>query len=452
MGTLSLRDLATSRWGASTVYSTHKVYDSSGPKSAFRLILRTDFALYDFYRACFSHDPRPFVREMPDPTGFKLAILFRCPLATDMLEVARKIQRHAASGFFAGRDLNWQCILSTANCATEVLVRLVFPDIVLQSSAALVSFQTTLMDPNMEFASQEALRHGLVPNGMIHWQDRQGVRGADDSIVFRAQVCLRSDGEVDADWLTTVTRDCATEAVETNIVCIPTSERIRSVLSRATYGHRLIREWAAKQGILNKKGGVATNSAMRIGDCYGFTLCVSSLEEQMELYKRLHGVLSKDCYFAMTERAVGVYAYFLDLDVKVEAPVDDWEECTATYVKAAIETMCEIYGCGALPRSVASASDTVALPTGERVRISQARGLAGKRGVHLVFGNILVDKQTALALRREVVARLALRSELQAYPVDLDKVVDESVYKSSSGLRILGAVKTAKKTAGEPQL
>jgi hypothetical protein len=68
----------------------------------------------------------------------------------------------------------------------------------------------------------------------------------------------------------------------------------------------LIREWAAKQGILNKKGGVATNSAMRIGDCYGFTLCVSSVDEQMELYKRLHGVLSKDCYFAMTERAVGV--------------------------------------------------------------------------------------------------------------------------------------------------
>lgn len=309
------------------------------------------------------------------------------------------------------------------------------------------------MKPVVKFTSQDVLRHGSVPNGMVHWQDRQGVRESKESLVFRAQMCLRSDGEVDHDWLDKVSKERATEAVETNVVCIPTSDGIRSVLPRPTYGHRLIRAWASGAGILNKKGPVATNSAMRIGDCYGFTMCVSNLEEHVELYKQLHSVTANDCYIAVTERAVGVYAYFLDLDVKIDAPVDDWEECTATITQAAIETVCEIYGASdVVPHSIVSASDTVGVSTGERVQPARARGLGGKRGVHLVFSNILVDKQTALALRKEVVARIERRSDLKAYPLDLDKVVDESVYKSSSGLRVLGAVKTAKSSTSKQLL
>lgn len=447
MAALSLRDSATARWGTTSDYATHRVYETQSQRVPFRLLLRTDFALFDFFSACFSRDPSPFVKEVPDSDSFKLTILFRRSSGADLLDWVRKVQEHARSGFFAGRGLNWRCILSTVETGPEILGRVVFPDIVLQSLAALTSFQTVLMDPNVELMSQGVLRNGIVPNGMFHWQDRQGVRDAKQEIVFEARLCLRSDGEVDGDWLARLREGKAVEAVETSVVCIPTSEDIKYVLPRPTHGHRLIREWASKSGVLNKKGAVATNSAMRIGDCYGFTLCLSSLEEQMELYKKLHAILSQDCHFAMTERAVGVYAYFLDLDVKIDSPVEDWEKCTAAFVRAALETVCELYD-GTVPQTIVSTSDTVALSTGERVPTSRAEGLGGKRGVHLVFGNILVDKQTAMALRKAVVTRLERCSELREYPVDLEKVVDESVYKSSSGLRILGAVKTAKKAVG----
>lgn len=136
----SFKDLTMGRWGGGVEYCTHKVYERLGVKSPFRLHLRTDFALHDLYASCFACEPIPYVKELPNSNCFKLVVLFHCPLDMDLLEVVRRIQRLAGSEFFAGHGLDWRCILSTVHCDTEVHGRVVFPDIILHSLAALTSF------------------------------------------------------------------------------------------------------------------------------------------------------------------------------------------------------------------------------------------------------------------------------------------------------------------------
>jgi hypothetical protein len=450
MGSVSIQSSAVGRWGATTGCSTHKVYEHHAQKSPLHVVLSTDFALHNFYVRCFSNASVPFVREVPQLDCFKLAIVMRLSEDKDVLPVARAIQKATASGFFAGTNPDWRCVVSTASCGTEVITRLVFLGILLQSIATLASFHTKVTETAAKLTWIEALRFGSVPNRMVHWQERHGARGGlthvDSRVVFRARSYLNASGEDDEDRIREICTDAATEAVETSMLCIPTSGDLQTVLPRAIYGHRLIRDWASGTGILNNKGAEATNSAMRIGDCFGFTVRLTSYDQRVQLYKILHLVNAKDCFFAMTERAVGVYAYFLDLDIKVKTHIDDWKSCTRAFTRAAIQAVCEIYaGSHILPHSVVSASNIITSLDGRQIAISDANGVEGKSGVHLVFDNVSVDKELALCLRKEVVARLEGRPDLQTYPVDLDKVVDESVYKSSSGLRVLGAVKTTKR-------
>jgi hypothetical protein len=89
-----------------------------------------------------------------------------------------------------------------------------------------------------------------------------------------------------------------------------------------------------------------------------------------------------------------------------------------------------------------TASTTVTLRDKRRVTVAEASGSAGKRGVHIVFPRILVDKERAMTIRRSLVAALS-RSGSETGR-DWAQILDESVYKTGSGLRKLWATKTVK--------
>jgi hypothetical protein len=196
-----------------------------------------------------------------------------------------------------------------------------------------------------------------------------------------------------------------------------------------------IRSWAGREGILFQKP--PTHSAFPIGKQAGFSFRVESRFSN----KRLRSIITEGLGrpFAITERAQGAFAFFLDVDLRLSDPewVSDWERATERATLGLLEALAPVFSDA---RSLVTQSTTITLDDKRRVPVKEALGLTGKRGVHIVFDRLVVDKERAMAIRRFLV------DAMRAVPMgcDWERVLDESVYKSGSGLRKLWSTKTIK--------
>lgn len=154
-----------------------------------------------------------------------------------------------------------------------------------------------------------------------------------------------------------------------------------------------IRAWAVREGILF--GKPPTHSAFPIGRQAGFSFRIETKAQN----KKLRDIIARDPGrpFAITERAQGVFAFFLDVDLH-SGETTDWDTSTEEAVRSVLEALSRSFPGS---RSIVTASTTVTLRDKRRVAIAEASGSAGKRGVHIVFPRLLVDKERAMTIRRD---------------------------------------------------
>lgn len=200
-----------------------------------------------------------------------------------------------------------------------------------------------------------------------------------------------------------------------------------------------IRSWARQEGILFQKP--PTHSAFPIGKQAGFSFRVESKAQNKRLGDIIANSLGRP--FALTERAQGSFAFFLDVDLRSSDPewVADWERSTESATRLILEALAPAFPHA---RSLATASTTVTLNDKRRVPVEEAQGLPGKRGIHIVFPRLVVDKESAMTLRRFLVDTLSKNASSTARGCDWAQVLDESVYKTASGLRKLWSTKTVR--------
>jgi hypothetical protein len=464
----ALREYCISRWGPPPPrWHSHTVHYTP-PNPLFHVLASTDFAMDHLHTKCIelaALGTEPLLKEHPHEQLFRLTTLLLVPKTADLRAIALRTQGLVRDFFVpreAGDPLRADYVVSTRppegafklsrrDDPSQLLMKINFPHISLSFRSTLVSFEKLLaraLEPLLPCAAGRLITTdifdsgGLTPNTMTPWTKERADVLRDPKSAFNAVACISDEGEDAVELLDMLRASATRQASTTTSLAFEDSPGCCPVHIGDTWVHELLRDWAKKAGVLLKytEGSTATHSALQAGDKSGYTMRLTDPTQQQELYGMAGRLLSGGYAVMLTERAKGVFAMFLDMDLKTEEEVD-WDELHEAATASAIATMGRVYGDASFADCVVSSSDTVTLPNGTLSRAADCPKSAGKRGLHLVFPNVLVDKSLALALRGQVVAHLV--NDLQDRPFSWDDAVDISVY-NGAGLRVLGAFKSKK--------
>jgi hypothetical protein len=463
-----LRAYCIGQWGPPPQqWHSHQVYyQPSNP--FFKVATATDFALDHLHLKCAelgTTGVAPLLKEFPHETLYKLTTLILVPSEVDVGAVALLVQGLVKTFFLAtesGVFFRADCIVSVRPSGGTVklcrrdnsskrLLKLSFPHITLRLRANLVSFEKRLaavLEPLLPGAAKrlitsDMLDDGLPPNTMAPWTRGSGGEVVSDpASAFRAVLCLGYDQSPDVERLATLRGSPHKQATCTTSLAFRDSPGCVVVEIRDTWGHEMVKDWARQEGVLSKRteGSAATHSAMPVGDKFGYTMRLTGPTQQRDMYGLAGRMMALGFSVMLTERAKGAFAMFFDLELKTGEEVE-WNELHEATANSAPATMCRLYEGQLTPGCIASASDTVTRADGSLAPAAMSLKSAGKRGLHLVFPNVIVDKSLALALREEVLEGLI--RDLGEGPFVWNEALDASVY-NGAGLRVLGGHKSKK--------
>ena len=133
---------------------------------------------------------------------------------------------------------------------------------------------------------------------------------------------------------------------------------------------------------------------------------------------------------SIAEQRTPVFKLFLDIDARWNAkPPDDILEAPGVgdVLLAASAAVCHAFP--EVSRAAAVAAAVTASST------ASATGEVWKRGLHVVWADVHVTPETALAFRKELLIALADADVASAFAAPMDDIIDACVFKSN-GLRM----------------